>query len=381
MVTPIFFYGRLRDRGLLEVVLGRAVAAADAVPARLAGAAVRRGAGEGPVLVPVPGEVAEGVLLVRPTEADLARLAWFLAPDGVPAPVNVATAAGVVAAQAFRGGAAPDQGVPGAGAWGFADWQRGHGAAAIEAAREYMGHFGRLPAERAVALRRGIRTRALQRVRAMTAAPRRSAIRTPFAATDVEVRSVSRAYTSFFAVQELRLRHKRFDGGWSDELARSAVLWGDAVTILPYDARRDRVLLIEQFRAGPTARGDRNPWCIEVVAGLIDRPESAEATARREAREEAGLEIGRIDEIGRFYSTPGTGAEFVTSFVGEAALPEAGGLYGEADEHEDIRTMVLGFDQAMAAVADGAVNTSPALLALLWLAANRERLRRDWGAE
>ena len=31
---------------------------------------------------------------------------------------------------------------------------------------------------------------------------------------------------------------------------------GDAVTVLPYDPVRDRVLLVEQFRAGPYGRGD-----------------------------------------------------------------------------------------------------------------------------
>jgi nudix-type nucleoside diphosphatase (YffH/AdpP family) len=384
LVTPIFFYGSLRDRGLLEVVLGRAVDPGDVEPGCVEGHVARRVAGEGdPVLSRASGARTEGVIVHRLSEADLSRLAYFMAAEHRAAdhgaPLTVATASGDIEARYFRGVEQPAARL--SAEWVFADWLRDHRAVAVEAARECMDHFGRLPVERVAVLRSGIRTRARQRVRARSDTPRLGAIRTPFAVADVDCRSVTRAYSSFFAVQELRLRHRRFDGGWTEEIDRTAVLWGDAVTLLPYDPQRDRVLLIEQFRSGPTARGDRNPWCIEVVAGLIDRPESAEATARREAREEAGLEIGRVVETGRYYTTPGTAAEFVTGFVGEAGLRDPGGLHGQHDEHEDIRTIVLPFDQAMAAIESGAVNTSPALVALLWLAAHRERLRREWAGK
>ncbi len=44
----------------------------------------------------------------------------------------------------------------------------------------------------------------------------------------------------------------------------------DAVTVLPYDPVRDRVLLIEQYRFGVHMRGDPRPWVLEPVAGRID---------------------------------------------------------------------------------------------------------------
>ncbi|MCB2157335.1 MAG: NUDIX domain-containing protein, partial [Rhodobacteraceae bacterium] len=46
---------------------------------------------------------------------------------------------------------------------------------------------------------------------------------------------------------------------------------------------RDRVLLIEQFRMGPYARGDAEPWLIEAIAGRVDPGETPEDAARREA--------------------------------------------------------------------------------------------------
>ena len=242
-----------------------------------------------------------------------------------------------------------------------------------------MHHFGRLPVEEIDTIWPGIKIRAFQRARAQAAEPKRGTVRTAFGPDDVKQSSLTRGYTSFLAVQELRLRHRRFDGGWTGELDRSVVAWGDAVTVLPYDPKRDRVLLIEQFRPAPFARGDRNPWCIEVVAGRVDTAETAEQTARREAGEEAGLTLGRIVEIAGYYATPGLACEHLTAFVGEADLPGTGGLHGLADEGEDIRTMVLDFSEAMAAVDAGAVNTGPALVSLLWLAVNRDRLRSEWG--
>ncbi|MBN8194773.1 ADP-ribose diphosphatase, partial [Bacillus sp. NTK074B] len=84
----------------------------------------------------------------------------------------------------------------------------------------------------------------------------------------------------FFAVIEDRLRHRRFGGGMSETVLRAAFLMSDAVTVLPYDPVRDRVMVGEQFRAGPFARGDRNPWSIEAIAGRIDAGEAPETAAR-----------------------------------------------------------------------------------------------------
>ncbi len=190
---------------------------------------------------------------------------------------------------------------------------------------------------------------------------------------------LERPYTGFFALEEHRLSHRLFGGGWSAPLSRTVLSVGDAVTVLPYDSARDRVLLIEQFRAAMVARGDPCPWGVEVVAGRLDQDGDAEATARREAHEEAGIELGRMETIAAYYTTPGFAAEHVTSFVGEASLEGAGGLHGEASEHEDIRAFVVGLDEALDGIASGEIDNAPAILSLLWLARNRDRLRAAWG--
>jgi nudix-type nucleoside diphosphatase (YffH/AdpP family) len=164
----------------------------------------------------------------------------------------------------------------------------------------------------------------------------------------------------------------------SDLIDRAVFTSGDAITVLPFDPRAGTVLLIEQFRSGPWARRDPHPWSLETVAGRCDVTEPPEATARREAREEAGLELGRIERIAAFYPSPGIVAEHITSFVAEADLGGAGGTFGLAEEHEDIRALVVPLGDALAAVETGEINTSPLMVSLLWLARHEERLRAAW---
>ena len=375
-MSVIFFFGSLRDRALLEAVLGREVDAADLRSAWADGYCTRRLVGEAyPLLLPAAGRYAEGVILQNASASDLDRLAFFEEAEYSLSPITVTTDAGRCKAHYFRGTEKPSASTE---EWDFETWRRDHRTAAIEATLEYMHHFGRLPVEEIDRIWPGVKHRAYQRARALAAVPPSGGLGTDFGADDVEQLSRCRAYTNFLAVQELRLRHRRFDGGWSEPLERVVVAWGDAVSVLPYDPRLDSVLLIEQFRPAPAARGDRRPWCLEVIAGRLDTIESPEATARREAVEEAGVTLGRLVEVGAFYPSPGHACEHVTSFVGEADLNRTGGVYGLDQEGEDIRSLVLSFEEAIAAAASGAVNTAYALLSLYWLAANRERLRAEW---
>ena len=150
----------------------------------------------------------------------------------------------------------------------------------------------------------GIGIRALARVRgAASATP--VALGAGLGAADVAPVAREFSYARYFGMEEHRLRHRRFDGGMSEVIDRAVFTSGDAITVLPFDPRAGTVLLIEQFRSGPWARRDPQPWSLETVAGRCDVTEPPEATARREAREEAGLELGRIERIAAFYPVAG----------------------------------------------------------------------------
>ncbi|MBY8977540.1 NUDIX domain-containing protein [Rhodobacteraceae bacterium NNCM2] len=376
-MKPVFFYGSLRDRELLEVVLARPVDDGDFVDASAAGFVTCRMMGEPyPLLLPQPGASAEGKIFRPRTDEDIARLTFYEEAEYDLVEIDVLTTEGGVVAQYFR---ATGKRAPTDLAWDFERWQREAKAAAIHGAREYMAYFGRLTIEEVDQRWNGIMTRAHQKARANEEAAPAGILRTGFEPEAVEHIKVKYPYSDFMLVQQHRLRHRRFDGTWSAEMNRSVALWGDAATILPYDPATDRVLLIEQFRPGPAARGDLTPWCIEVIAGRIDPEETPEATARREALEEGGVEIGALHPLPPFYPTPGMVAEKFYGFVGQADLAGEGTLGGLAAEDEDIRAIILPLDQAMAALDAGEVNTSAAQNALLWLDRNRKLLQTKWG--
>lgn len=249
------------------------------------------------------------------------------------------------------------------------------GASALQTAAllcEVMSGFGHVPADRARERVHHVALRAAARLRAgAESSPE------PGAATaGVEILARREPYARFFSVEEYDLRHRRFDGAMSPPITRATFISGDAVTVLPYDPVRDRVLLVEQFRTGPMARGDRHPWQFEAIAGRIDSGETPEAAARREALEEAGLRLDRLLPIARYYPSPGISAEVLYSYLALCDLPDGiEGIHGLADEAEDIRGHLFDFARLTGMLADDRLTNAPTLLSVLWLQTRREGLR------
>jgi ADP-ribose pyrophosphatase len=186
-------------------------------------------------------------------------------------------------------------------------------------------------------------------------------------------------HRGFFRLERYRLQHKLYRGGWSAEIEREIFERGRTVGVLLYDANRDEVVMVEQFRLAAHLAGVP-AWELELVAGIVDREDESEIElARRETQEEAGLAlIGEPEFLHRYMPSTGACTEIVDLFCGHVDARGAGGIHGLADEHEDIKVVVLGFDEAMRHVKADAIKNGPTLLALYWLALNRERLRREW---
>jgi len=181
---------------------------------------------------------------------------------------------------------------------------------------------------------------------------------------DYTLKSKRPLHRGFFALDSYSIEHERFDGG-TLHIEREHLERGNAVAVLLYDAQRDEVLLIEQFRIGAAVRND-NAWLIEVVAGMIDEGEDSETAARREAIEEAGYAPGTMTYLGRYYSTPGGSSEHITLYLGlidkQMPIGTGGGI---ASEHEDIRHFWLSREEAMQWVYHGKINSGAPMLSLL----------------
>jgi nudix-type nucleoside diphosphatase (YffH/AdpP family) len=148
---------------------------------------------------------------------------------------------------------------------------------------------------------------------------------------------------------------------------------GNAVAVLPYDPVRRVAILVQQLRAPALYAAQRSHF-LEAVAGRIDDGEDAESCVRREADEEAGLQLRALELVARAWAMPGVSTEQMDLFLGEYSKADrvgAGG--GVAGEHENIEVIELPLSQ-LATMADaGDLHDMKLLLLLL----QSLRLRRS----
>jgi ADP-ribose pyrophosphatase len=155
------------------------------------------------------------------------------------------------------------------------------------------------------------------------------------------------------------------------------------VGVLLYDPILDSVALVEQFRVGAYGHQrvhntNNSPWLLELVAGLIDKKETPEYVAEREAEEEAGALIKQLEPIHQYFSSPGGSCEYFYLFCGHCDLSEVGGVHGLEDESEDIKVHVLSFEQAWQKMQQGDLNNAHTIIAMQWLQMNKQRLQEQW---
>ena len=362
-MTRWFFYGTLRHLPLLEAVLGRAPRA---TAGELVGWRCMSADGATPVLVPDHHGRAVGVVVDDLTEAEAARLAYYEEPFGYER--HELTVGGAKAALYLPG----TRIVSGAGPWDFGAWLADAGEMTLIAARRYMATFPNLTPAEARLNYPMILQRAASSVRAASE-PAPATVRGD--PGEVIADSTREPYLNFFGVREAALRFRKFDGTMSGPIHRAGFLMGDAVTVLPYDPKRDRVMVVEQFRYGPWVRGDRNPWTLEPIAGRIDPGETPEEAARREAVEEAHLTLGDLILVAQYYPSPGGISEYLYSYIALCDLPDdCARIGGLEDESEDIRAHLLDFGALMALVATPEASNGPLVLTAHALAGMRSRL-------
>jgi ADP-ribose pyrophosphatase len=367
IMKNLFFYGTLRHVPLLEIVLGRAAADIKFTPEKLQDhAALAVAEGPFPCVVERAGAVTDGLLVEGLTDTDIARLDFYEGSFAYDLR-DVVLAGGQTAQVYFPAPGFWTTKAP----WDLSEWENDWAALSCFAAREVMDYFGRYTVAQVARMFPMIRTRAAAMVKA---AQSKHGAGTLHGAIDVQ--RIDRAYTNYFALNEYHLRHERFDGSMSDVVERAVFIASDAALVLPYDPVRDRVMLVEQVRMGPIARGDRSVWQFEPIAGRVDPGETPQQAAHREAAEEAGIALQSLEPVAEVYASPGCSTEFFYIYVGLADLPDkATGVAGLDSEDEDIRSHLMSFDDLMAMTDTQQAANSPLVIAAYWLARHRDRLR------
>jgi len=202
-------------------------------------------------------------------------------------------------------------------------------------------------------------------------------IRQQYNKSDFELIERESCFKGFFSLDRFHFKFKRFDGAWSRLISREIFVRGDATCVLPYDPVEGRVVLVEQFRIGALLE-DQTPWLIELVAGINEKGERPEDVARREAKEEANLDLGVMKKICEFLVSAGGTTEKVYLYCAQVDSTKAGGVFGLLEEDEDIKVHSLKLEDALAMLESGEINNSAAIIALQWLALNRNKIDKLW---
>lgn len=135
---------------------------------------------------------------------------------------------------------------------------------------------------------------------------------------------------------------------------REVVIHRGAVALVPMvDANHVCLVKNRRYAVGQTL--------LEVPAGTIDPGENPDRTAERELQEETGYVAGRIRRIREWYVSPGVMNERMYLYLCEDLRP--GPTRPEADE--DLESVVVAWDEAIAMVRDGRIDDAKTLLSLM----------------
>jgi ADP-ribose pyrophosphatase len=184
-----------------------------------------------------------------------------------------------------------------------------------------------------------------------------------FTAKDITVLKTETLFKGFFKMVKYTFTHKKYDGTQSDVVQREVFERGHAAAVLAYDKRLEEFVLIEQFRYPAMATSD-HPWMIEIIAGIIEPGEHEVDVCKREAFEEAGVELVNVTKALSYLSSPDAS--------------KAGGIHGLANEAEDIKVLRVPEKQAIQWLEQGKIDNAAAVIALQWFILNKQSLLSRW---
>ncbi|MEJ0075724.1 MAG: NUDIX domain-containing protein [Alphaproteobacteria bacterium] len=147
---------------------------------------------------------------------------------------------------------------------------------------------------------------------------------------------------------------------------------GNAVCVLPYDPVRRTAILVQQLRA-PALYAAQQQHFLEAIAGSIDAGEEPEGSARREAVEEAGLQLRALGRVATAWAMPGVSTEQMDLFLGEYGAADRVSAGGGIDG-ENIEVLEIPLSKLAAMADSGALHDMKTLLLLQTLRLRRPEL-------
>ncbi len=175
-------------------------------------------------------------------------------------------------------------------------------------------------------------------------------------------------FDGFYQLDLLTLRSSGIEGSYT----REVFMRGHSACVLVFDPVMDKVLLVEELRAGNIAAGlaPEDCYALSPIAGMVDEGETPFDAVIREGIEEAGIDLSGHTFYGprRTLPSPGGSSEIIHHYLAIADLSgiEDGETFGEAGEHEFTTVRLMSRVEAEEKVLGGIGNGLTATC-LMWL--------------
>ncbi|WP_373518462.1 NUDIX domain-containing protein [Pricia sp.] len=159
---------------------------------------------------------------------------------------------------------------------------------------------------------------------------------------------------NWYTLNKYTFDYQKEDGSWETQ-ERESYDRGNGACILLYNTQKGTVILTRQFRMPTYVNGNENGMMIEVCAGVLDGDEP-EVRIKKEAEEETGFRIEKVEKILTGYTSPGAVTEIMHFFIGEYdANLKIGEGGGAEDETENIEVLEYAFDEALRMIGTGEI--------------------------
>jgi ADP-ribose pyrophosphatase len=182
-------------------------------------------------------------------------------------------------------------------------------------------------------------------------------------------------YEGAFKIESLTIEMDKHEGG-TQTLKRLNFDRGNSVAMLGYDAARDEVVLVNEFRAGALAAG-ANAYNDAVPAAILKDGENATSAAVKQMQRKTGLDFTGAQVIHNgVYSSSGGSSEKIALVVGAVDSSKAGGVHGDPAKQDDILTVVMKADDFIDRAEKGQLTDMKTMAMAFWLANNRAALQK-----
>ncbi len=166
----------------------------------------------------------------------------------------------------------------------------------------------------------------------------------------------------------------REDVEYTAPINREVVKTKDAVVVLIYCRQEDAFLFCEQFRTGVhfNPYNDDNGFILECVAGMVEDGHTPEYTAIKETEEEAGVKPQNLELFCTAYPSSGRITEKDFFYYTELEQAPETGIYGNADEGEEIKTHLIPRQKTYDMVENFEFLHMQTILAINWFRLNKD---------